>query len=160
MKSHRRFTTMMLLLSSLVLWTGCNALKRGDFLRSVDDSLQFSEIGFLVSDQLPGLLYRNALVSVKGNPDIIDIIVPYYQNDGVTPLVPDAATPLAVTFDIIPKDAVVDVDGIPISSGMPVEFHKAGSPWDRWFNITKTDPSTGEISSKAILVRVRKSIRP
>jgi hypothetical protein len=78
MISRRRLTTALLLLSGLVLWTGCNALKRGDFLQTSDETRFFSEIGFLMSDS-GGRLSRDSVTEINSASNQIYISVPYYD---------------------------------------------------------------------------------
>ncbi len=53
---------------------GCNALSRGDLMRQTDDTMMFSSIGFLISDNPD--LYRNAVADISGSPSDIYINIP------------------------------------------------------------------------------------
>ena len=74
-------TVLLPLLIALAL-SGCNALSRGDLMRQTDDTMMFSSIGFLISDNPD--LYRNAVADISGSPSDIYINIPYYMNDGNT----------------------------------------------------------------------------
>ena len=127
----------------------------------------FIEFGFLASDN-PGLLYRNAVTEIHGTDSYIEITIPYFQEhptlpgtaDITTSLVPDPATPLAINFDVLAKDAVVTYSGTPVAPGDTFSFHDGTNPIDRIFVIEKTDPLTGDYDSRSYTISVKKAIYP
>ena len=134
--------------------------RRGDLSRSQEDSLYFTSIGFLAADN-PGLLYRNAVREIKGTATYIEITIPYFRADmPTTPLVPDVGNELAISFGLVGKDAVVLEGGTPVTQGDLFTFHDGTNPFDRDFTIEKTDPITGNVSSRVFTVSVRKEIIP
>lgn len=166
MTSRRRLTTALLLLSSLVLWTGCNALKRGDFLQASDDTRYFSEIGFLMSDS-GGRLSRDAITEVHGSSNQIYISVPYYDALSSNPLDLSfgTGTPLIINFDVVAKDAFVQYQDTTmtwqdaVSGVTAVPFNDSGATSPVSFRIGKTSID-GSVEYEYFDVYITKDIRP
>ena len=153
----RRVLTVAGLILLPLLIGGCNALERGDFLQQTDDTMLFSSIGFLMSDNPE--LYRNAVTDVSGTLNDIYISIPYYETDGITPLLPDT---MKLTFDVVGKDTIVLLDGVtPINPGDIVDFHDgAGNPYPRLFTIYKQVIGSESPQSSDVWVHVTKTIKP
>ncbi len=143
----------------LILLSGsCNALKRGDFLRQADDTLYFSQIGFLMADN-PDLT-RNAVTYVKGFDNDLWITVPYSA---------DTTSPLIINFNVVGKDTIVEYENPPgiwntaVSGQTPLIFNDGllpGTPLSHNLRISKPSIDGGPGNTRVFTVNVDKIIRP
>jgi len=139
----------------LLLFEGCNVLKRGDYFRQSDDTLYFSQIGFLMADN-PGLS-RDTQADLSNFQQDIWITVPYST---------DTTQPLVINYDVVGKDTIVEYEdppGIwkPAVSGIDsFNFNNGAAPVTVNFRISKTDRITGDSGSREFRIHVEKIIRP
>jgi len=139
----------------LLLLGGCNVLKRGDYFRQSDDSLYFSQIGFLMADN-PGLS-RDALAEINDFSQDIWITVPYSA---------DTTQPLVINYNVVGKDTVVEYEDppgtwIPAVSGIDsFKFNDGTGPLTVDLRISKTNGVSGDSGSRDFTIHVDKIIRP
>jgi hypothetical protein len=124
---------MAVILTLILLFSGCNALKRGDLKKQIDDTTMFRSIGFSIADNPE--LSRDAITTVSGFSTEITITIPYYRGDlpaQPLDLTTATGTPLIINYSLVAKDAFVeymDSSSIwhPATSGeTAVPFHDGG----------------------------------
>ena len=135
--------------------SGCYALNRGSIRNVTDNTLFFSEIGFLISDN-PGLT-RNAVIYPKLQYDNYDLIitVPYSAD----------TTDLVLYYKVVGKDTVVKYfdtainDWSELISGVThVSFNDGSNPQQMQIRIEKNTSQYN--NSREFSVNVTKIIRP
>ena len=155
---RRRLVSMLL---PLLLLAGCSLARRGDFHRATEESQYLSRIGFLAADNPISI---NAVRDIHGSPADIFISIPYFEDDGVTPLVPNAGR-MTLFFETVSEYATVSIDGVvgDIQSGVhypTMAFHDGGAnPEIRTLTVT-TPTNDGPPNIATYFIHLEKQFRP
>ena len=141
--SFPAITTVFLLILTI---SGCNALKRGDFLKQTDEALYFSRIGFSASDNaiVNPTLTSDVFLDIKGFGNSFLLDVPYST---------DTTNNLVISFDLVGKNSIAEYwdtsipDWEPLISGVTqLDFNEGNLPVQHQLRVGRTNPDSGAVT--------------